>query len=201
MHAVNPRSLFAACATAAALFLAGCATAPDVRVDIDRTADFASYKTFAFADPLGTDRGGYQSIVSRHLRAATQRELESRGLRLVATAPQLVVNFNAQLNEKLRVVTDPAPPPMIFMGRGYYGYRSGMYSTWPSYTDRTSTVPYTEGTLNIDAADAARKQLVWEGVVTGSVTQRTQDNLQAAIDTAVAAAFAKYPVAAPAKTP
>ena len=176
------------------LLLGGCANVPEVRSDFDRTADFSQYKTFGFASPLGTDRRGYQSIVSQHLKAATQRELEARGLRLASAAPQLLVNFSASLNEKMRVTSMP------LMGMGYYGYRGGMYSAWPMYRDQTVVMPYTEGTLNIDVVDAARQQLVWEGVVTGVVTQAALDDVQSAIDAAVTAAFLKYPTAGPAKS-
>lgn len=186
--------------TASMITLCACATAPDVRVDYDRAADFSSYRTFGFANPLGTDRGGYQSIVSQHLKAATQRELESRGMRLDLASPQLLVNFSAELNEKMRVTSTPTMTMGVGMGRGYYGYRAGMYSAWPMYRDETTVTPYKEGTLNIDVIDAARKQLVWEGVVSGTVSQKTLDNMQPAIDAAVTAAFAKYPIAGPAKT-
>ncbi|MGZ5082897.1 MAG: DUF4136 domain-containing protein, partial [Usitatibacter sp.] len=56
-----------------------------------------------------------------------------------------------------------------------------------------TAVPYTEGTLNVDIVDVARKQLVWEGVVVGVVTERTLSDLQPSIDAAVKAAFSKYP--------
>ena len=184
-------------ATAGLMALGGCASGPDVRVDYDRTADFTGYKTFAFASPLGTDRGGYQSVVSQHLKAATQRELQARGMRLDPAAPQLLVNFNAALSDKLRVTR----LPMMSMGVGYYGYRGGLYSTWPLYADQTTVSQYKEGTLNIDVVDAARKQLVWEGVVTDSVTQKMLDDVPAAVNAAVKAAFAKYPVTAPAPAP
>ncbi|MGA9165346.1 MAG: DUF4136 domain-containing protein [Thiobacillus sp.] len=179
------------------LVLGGCASGPDVRVDYDRSADFTQYRTFGFVSPLGTDRGGYQSIVSQYLKAATQRELEARGMRLVGSDPQLLVNFNAALNEKLRVITTPIYGMSMGVGAGYYGYRAGMYGAWPLYYDQTTVMPYHEGTLNIDVVDAARKQLVWEGVVTDTMTQDMWDNVQAAIDRAVQAAFAKYPIAGP----
>ncbi|MDH4050299.1 MAG: DUF4136 domain-containing protein [Rubrivivax sp.] len=197
----RPRSLAAATA-ACLLALAGCASAPAVRADFDRTADFTQYKSFAFASPLGTDRDGYQTLVSDYLKAATRRELEARGMRLDAAAPQLLVNFNASLNEKLRVTSAPAPVMTIGVGHGYYGYRAGMYGAWPLYADQTRATPYTEGTINVDVVDAARKQLVWEGVITGTVTQKTLDNVQQAIDGAVAKVFEKYPIPGPApKTP
>jgi hypothetical protein len=175
------------------LSLGGCANLPEVRSDFDRSADFTQYRTFGFASPLGTDRQGYQSLVSQRLKAAAQRELEARGLRLDSATPQLLVNFSASLSEKTRVVSLPS------LGLGYHGYRGGMYSAWPMYRDETVVTPYTEGRLNIDLVDAARQQLVWEGVVTGLVTQTAMDDMQAAIDAAVNAAFAKYPIAGSAK--
>ena len=177
------------------LTLAACATGPDVHVESDRSVDFSQYRTFSFMSPLGTDRDGYQTIVSQYLKAATQRELEARGMRRDDNAPQLLVNFNASLDDKLRVTS----VPMSYGMGGYYGYRYGFYSPWPMYNDATVVHQYQEGTLNIDVVDAARKQMVWEGVVTNSVTRKDLDNVQAAIDRAVAAAFAKYPVAGPAK--
>lgn len=177
---------------AALLAMGGCASGPDVRVAMDRSVDFTQYKTFAFASPLGTDRGGYQSIVSKELKAATQGEMEARGMRLVTAAPQLLINFSAVMTDKTRISTMP-----MFIGMdagfGYYGYRGGMYAPWPMYVDQTVVTQYKEGTLNIDVVDAARKQLVWEGVVTDTVTQEDLQNLPASINTAVTAAFAKYP--------
>ncbi|MGS0757648.1 DUF4136 domain-containing protein, partial [Roseateles sp. GG27B] len=164
------------CVLAATLLLGACATGPVVQVEIDQKADFTQYKTFGFANPLGTDRNGYQTIVSGHLKAATQRELEARGLRLNDNAPQLLVNFNAELNEKLRVSSLPSPMLGFGMGRGYYGYRSGMYATWPMYRGELVATPYQEGALNIDLIDASSKQMVWEGVVTEAVTQKALDN-------------------------
>ena len=194
MHKQSMTRWLPLAAAAGLLALGGCATGPDVRVDYDRTANFSAYKTFAFASPLGTDRGGYQSIVSQRLKAATQREMEARGMRLDPAAPQLLVNFSAALSDKLRV----ARTPTVTMGLGYYGYRGGLFSVWPLYADQTSVSQYREGTLNIDVVDAARKQLVWEGVVTDSVTQQMQDDVPGAVDAAVKAAFARYPVPPPA---
>ncbi len=177
-------------AAAALAVLAGCATGPEVRTQVDRDTDFARYQTFAFVSPLGTDRSGYQTIVSQHLKASTRRELEARGLRYDEAAPQLLVNFHAALNERVRVRTTPD------VAFGYYGYRRGLYAGFPIWFDRTEVVTYQEGTVNIDLVDAQRKQLVWEGLVIGQVTPKAMDNLERALDEAVVAAFAKFPRAA-----
>ena len=180
--------------TVAVLALVGCASAPTVRAMFEPSTNFAQYKSFGFMSPLDTDRTGYRSIVSQQLMAATQRELEARGMTRVEASPQLLVNFSANLSEKLQVTSMPGPT--VVSGR--YGYRRGVYSTWPAY-EQTTVTQYTQGTLTIDIVDAARKQLVWEGVVTDSVTQKDLDDIPTAIKAAVAAAFTKYPVAAAAK--
>lgn len=194
---MKSRLLIAAVLSTAALAFAGCASAPNVRVVADPAADFTQYRTFGFASPLGTDRDGYQSAVSQQLKASTRAQLESRGLRYAESDPDLVVNFGAALDEKYRVSTTPTAT----LGVGYYGYRAGMYSAWPMYRDETTVTPYNEGTLNIDIADARRRQLVWEGVVRSTVSEKTLGNIGPVLDGAVASAFAKYPVpvASPAK--
>jgi hypothetical protein len=189
------RPLLSVALTVAVSIFVGCASGPTVRANFDKTADFSQYKTFGFEKPLGTDRAGYKTIVSQYLTAAARAELEARGLRFDEAAPQLLVNFNAKLSEKMRVDSYPAPAT----GMGYYGYRGGYYSAWPAYDSDTVVSSYTEGTLNIDVVDVARKQMIWEGVAVGSVSEKEADNLQPAIQRVVGKIFQKYPVAAAAK--
>jgi len=171
-------------AVAALLSLAGCASTgagPEVRVEFDKSAPFESYRTFAFQSPLGTGEG----LATRYLQAATRRELEAKGLRYVESMPDLRVNFNGRLSERHGAPLSGPPG-------GYYSYRQGHYAAWSGYP-ALEAAPYTVGTVNIDLIDAARSQLVWEGVVTTVVTDKMLTELQPAIDGAVAAAFARYP--------
>jgi hypothetical protein len=158
-----------------------------VRVEYDRDAPFSAYRTFAFAEPLGTDRAEGPGSLSRFLIAATRRELESRGLHQDQASPDVRVNFNAQLAQKPRAPQVPLPPG------GYYGYRHGVYSTWGTYPWGGADAPYAEGSLNIDVVDVARKQLVWEGVVVGVISDQALADPRPAVDAAVGAAFARYP--------
>ncbi len=197
MNTKGIRHVIVAVLAGAALVVAGCASGPRVRAERDKTVDFSQYHTFGFVTPLGTDREGYQTIVSQYLKAATQRELEARGLRLVEDAPQLLVNFSGRLNDRLLAKAVPETGLLVGAGFGhdYYRYRTGFYTTWPLYPMDSRVDTYTEGTLNIDVIDAARKQMVWEGVAVGRVTEKTMDNLKPKIDEAVTAIFSKYPVA------
>jgi len=172
----------------ATLFAAGCATTGNVRVhtDYDRATSFERYRTFGFAQPLGADEQGYTTLVSQRLKSAARHELEARGYTYAETAPDLLVNFGARLEDKTRVTSMPEPS----FGVGY-GYRR--YGTWIGYHDQVDVREYEQGTLTVDLVDAARHQLVWSGTIVGEVTKQHRANLDAAVSGAVARVFAKYP--------
>lgn len=118
------------------------------------------------------------------LKTSTQRELESRGLRQTTASPQLLVNFNVNVENRADVESTPAA--------GFYGYRAGMYEMWAGYPQDVSTTHYKEGTLAIDLVDAAKQQLVWQGVAEGRMSKSALENPTAAIDKTVGQIFAKY---------
>jgi hypothetical protein len=178
-------------AALALLALAGCASTPQVSASFDESADFTRFRSFGFIEPLGTDRAGYQSLVSQQLVAAAQRELEARGLERVAANPDLLVNFNASLDQRLRVTQVPTA---VGVG-GFAGHRRGLYSAWPMYRE-TQIQQYTQGTLVVDVVDAARRQMVWEGLAVGRVTQTSAQDLAPALDRAVAEMFQQFPLPA-----
>jgi hypothetical protein len=67
------------------------------------------------------------------------------------------------------------------------------------YPQETSVDQYTQGTLNVDVVDARRRQLVWEGVAVGRVTESVRGNIPAVIDGVMPEIFAKFPI--PRKAP
>ena len=171
---------------ALALVLAGCAstpTRPSVRVESDPRADLAAYRSFGFHAAPGTDRDGYESLVTRVLKARTRMRMEAKGYTYTQTAPELLINFNAHLADHVQITRTPVPPSE------YYGYRS--YEVWRDYD--VEVEQYQEGTLNIDVVDARRGQLVWEGVATGPVTEAVRQDRQAAIERAVDLVLGEYP--------
>lgn len=169
------------------LALAGCAPRFKVSTNADPTANFAVYRTYAFAQPLGTDRPNYSSLLSQYLRTAVSRELDARGYRQTGNEPDLLVNFNVQTKDKISATSVPTGP----VYGGYYGYRAGYYGTWGGY--QTQVTQYTQGTLTIDVVDAARKQLVWDGTVVGRVREEDRQNLEAVVNQVVTEIFAQYP--------
>jgi hypothetical protein len=180
----------------------GCASGPDLRSDYDKTVDFSQYKTYDFFPNAGPGTGEYQSLFSKYVKDAVIKEMEARGYTR-SNNPDLLLNFNANLQDKTKVTTSPAMGGYGYGGMGYYGYRGGCYDPWMGYgyAQETHVSQYTEGTFNIDIVDAKQKRLVWETVGVGRVTDKALENLEQTIQEAVPKYFASYPFRAGSGTP
>lgn len=178
---------------AVALFATGCASGPDLRTDYDKSADFSEYDTYNFYEDAGPGGSRYKNLFSQYVEEAIDREMEKRGY-TKSDDPDLLINFNAILQDKTKVTTSPSAPVGPY-GVGYYGYRGGFYDPWYGYGYGTEThvSQYTEGTFNIDIVDARRKKLVWETVGVGRVTDDVLDNLEERVMNAVPQYFERYP--------
>jgi hypothetical protein len=165
--------------------LAGCATtdAPQTRVDYDRKVDFSVYRTFGFPKETGTDRGGYSTLVTSYFKSSVTTAMEARGYKYSAENPDLLVNF--YMNTRDRTESRP-------MAGGYYRYRDGLYGGWPMYPD-DRTITYQVGTINLDIVDAAKKQLIWEGVSEGVVTEESLANPKVKVNAVVTELMRQYP--------
>jgi hypothetical protein len=177
--------------TICALFLAACATTstPEIRVNSAPDVNFSTYSTFGFPEQPGTDRGGYSTLVTDYFKAAVRDQMQLRGYRYVDANPDLLVNFFANVREHTEVRSRPA----VSAGYGYYGYRSGLYGAWPLYDRDIDTVTYPVGTANVDVVDAAKKQLIWEGVAQGRISDKDMDHPKEAIARVVNQLFTRFP--------
>lgn len=179
----------------AALLLTACATSGyNVWVDSSPQLGGTAYQTFAFAQPLGTDGDGYQSILSQRLMAATQRALEARGLRRVDSQPQLMVNFHILWVERSYVTPYVYPTFGYGWGRGYYGSRFGFYSSWPFYPSYGAVNTTLEGTLRIDINDERTRQRVWVALIDDFASSPDTIYPPGSVENAIHAAFEKFPL-------
>ena len=178
---------------ALAFILTGCASSGKLRSDYDRDADFGAYKTYNFMDHGEDD--AYESLFHQYMIDAITIEMENRGY-VKSENPDLLVNFNAIIQDKTKVSTRPSSPPPMY--GGYYGYRGGFYDPWGGYGYGTEThvSQYTEGTFNIDLVDAKKKRLIWEAVGIGRITDSTYENLEERVMEGVPRFFAMYPFVA-----
>jgi hypothetical protein len=173
-----------------ALAASGCSSPGNLRSDYDPEANFGAYTTYNFFENAGPNKGQYESLFTQYMKKAIDIEMQKRGY-TKSDNPDLLVNFNAILQEKTDIRTSPAGPSPY----GYYGYRGGYYDPWGGYGYGTEThvSQYTEGTFNIDLVDARRKRLVWEAVGNGRVSEDDFKNLEERVMTGVPRYFEEFP--------
>jgi Domain of unknown function (DUF4136) len=177
-----------ACLLMLALSLTAC-TSFNVKTDHDATADFSSFKTFAFAGPADENKGGIydNSLMQKRIESAVVRELVGKGLRQVALdEPQdLLVHYWVNVQDKQRLESGGTSVGVARGPRGGYGWGAG-------YGGGVTTYDYKEGTLILDLIEPAKKQLVWRATIVGTLQDSTKDNVELG-NKAIAKAFESYP--------
>ena len=164
--------------------LAGCSSGPTIITNSDPTTNFASLRTFDFMQPLSTDSGNVQSLLSTHLMAATTNELEKLGWRRDSSNPDVLINFMLETQQQIRTRNTSASVGM---------HRGGRYGMWGGTVSTPTIEQTTQGALSIDMVDPARNQLIWEGVATNRVTDNIRQNQEEAVHSFVADIFAQFP--------
>ena len=175
----------------AAMAMGGCASGPDIRADYDKAADFGKYRTYGFVTQAGTDAGDFRSLSTQMLQNAASRQMEQRGYQR-AENPDLAINFTGKLEEKVDVESTPAP--YYGPGWGYHGWYGAPYGGWGG--TEVTTRRYNVGTLVMDVVDRDKRQVVFQGGISGVVTKEMQKNREASINQAVEHIFSRYPFVA-----
>ncbi len=185
---IRPNALRLVALAFAVLLLGACASGPRVQADSDPRADFSTYRSFAFYEPLALETRGYTTLLSARLKDEARRQMEARGYVYDASAPDLRVNLNAYVVER----TDVVSVPHVDYGY-YYSYRARGYVGFPIFGDRTQVWNYTEGTVNVDLVDAREKRLVWEGIAVGTASARTPAERRDRAGASVVKIFEAFP--------
>jgi Domain of unknown function (DUF4136) len=148
------------------LFLAKASFAQQVKTDYDRAANFSQYKTFSWKkvqtpDPLWVDR--IKAAVDAALAAKGWTQVESGGdISIVA----IEINRDQQT---LNTFYDNFGGG--FGRRGFGGFGGFGEAT-------TTPETYTVGTLVVDLFDAKTKNLVWRGVSSGMLSNKSDKNIE-----------------------
>jgi hypothetical protein len=175
------RSSFSAafmCVAVSVIVLSGCASQPEIRLDKDPSIDLGGYQTFAFFEPVATDKSRYTTLMSGRLKKATRDELERRNYVYNEANPDLRVNFYVNVVDRQEVRTSPTSIGPA--GR-----------VWFSELD---TVNYRQGTLSIDVVDTRKNLLVWQGIAEGRLSRKAIENPGPVIEKTVSDVFSGFPL-------
>lgn len=132
-----------------------------VASDYDRAADFNSYKTFAFFK-TGIDKAEISDLDKRRILRAIEAEMMAKGF-TKSENPDLLVSIFTKSQERVNVYNNT----WGLGGWGWGGFGPGWGWGWNQPMVSTST----QGTLFIDLIDANKKELVWQGIGRGYISQ------------------------------
>lgn len=159
--------------------------AQKVRFDYEHGTNFTTFHTYRLVR-VG-DNPAVSQLYDQRIVAAIEEEFAKKGLRRVETGGDLLIGYQGSVNKETQYTT--------YNDGGAWGYgpRWGYGAGWggPSMSTTTqTTIPV--GALTIDMMDPAKKQLVWRGTATDTLSDKPEKNNQK-IQKAVKKLAEKYP--------
>jgi hypothetical protein len=158
-------------ATLAAALVAGVLGAPAYaekpQIQWNQQYDFDGVESFQWQFTPETDLQQSQPFLHSKIKTSIEYYLTNAGLVEVQENPDVYVNYHTSSQTEIRLESDSYGYGFGAYGMGgwgYYGYgMAGPVST------TTRVHEYQVGTLVVDIWDAASKELVWRGAVSGTV--------------------------------
>ena len=144
------------------------AQAQKVTTDVDESVDFTKYDSYQF---LGWQDGSdnvMNDFDKKRMRDAFQSELKSRNLKLAESDGSLAISLYVVINKETSITAYTNYHGGTGYGRRGRGWGSGHSSTSYSESD------YLKGTLVMDVFDSETKELIWQGVATGTVNEKPE---------------------------
>jgi uncharacterized protein DUF4136 len=167
-----------------AVFSSGCTAGKVVKREKAPSADFQAYKTFDFykLEASGDTSANRFKLYTDVLRDAVARELLAKGYTQTSSDPDMLVNIGIVVKEETQTRETNIREAPRYMGQRRYSWKS----------QEVEVGRYKSGTVTIDLVDKDKNTMVWEGVVEGIISQRT-NTYQNDINKAVTNLFSKFP--------
>jgi len=174
---------------AAVIFVAStCIEAQKIIVDVDGAANFATIKTFSWAE----GQIARNPQVAQIIKSTIESELTARGLSRNDTAPDIKISVMAAVGIDLQGVGP--------------SWNNAQYRSWGGYGNPNALMNVSAGTLLVDLLQAPNNSSVWRGVAKKTLVGSPMDDpAKAAADNekeirnAIKKLFKKYPVSSVSK--
>ncbi len=155
---------------------------PRIESRIDPTADFSQYRTFDFHETeVENQTGTIYPPGMALLKAAIEREFNARGIQR-SENPDLLVNIGIVVSEEEQTYETNIRDAPAYTGQRRY--------TWESEEIVVGT--YAQGTLVLEAFDAASDLLLWQASGSG-VLPKKEKKLDSSIRKGVGELFETFP--------
>lgn len=136
-----------------------------------KNVDFGQYRTFDFTEDGQTGAYSFASEETHVVREEIARQLEKRGLTRSTANPDLLVNLDVAVEEKVQTrQTNLVTDPLNYIGQRRFVWRS----------QEIPVGRYQQGTLTVNLVDRQKNKLIWQGEAEG-VLPSNPKKLQRAI--------------------
>lgn len=180
------KTLFRALPLLVIVFIASSCSSVRVAADYDKKAPFNNYKTFAFFK-TGIDKAEISDLDKRRILRAIEAELLAKGY-TKSDNPDLLVSLFTKSQQRVDVYNNT----WGYGAWGWGGWGPGWGPGWGWGWNQPTVSTSTQGTLYIDLIDAAKKELVWQGMGTGYLS-RNMEKKEERIKEFVSKIMEKYP--------
>lgn len=154
----------------------------NVKVDVDATVNFSTFKTFGWAEGVVARN----PIISQLIVTAVESELTARGLTRSADNPDVKVAVVAAAGVDIQTVGPT--------------WNNANYAVWGGYTNPAALMNITTGTLLVDLVDAKSDRSVFRGVAKETLNRSASADpaadarsVEKLIKKSVSKMFKKYP--------
>ncbi len=169
----------------ATLAIAGCTSTPTVKTDHAASANFASYRSYYWAQkPTGVP-----PLVEQRIIDGVDARLRAKGWTQGQGSGDVALAAHVASSQKQTLDTFYSGT-----GLGGWGWRGGWGGGMGSATTTVHT--YEVGTLIVDMFDARTQQAVWRGSASGTVPG-SPEKVNAAVDAGLDKMFAAFPPGSP----
>lgn len=157
--------------------------------DYDKSTDFSKYKTYHFLDWQDDSTKIMTEFDEKRLRNAIEYEMRVRQYKKVASGGDMALSVYVVVNKK----TSTSAYTNYYGGTGYRYGRHGRGWSHGYATTSYSESDYLQGTVVLDLIDIESKDLIWQGVATGTIKSNPEKR-EKSIPKTVSKLMKKFPV-------
>ena len=144
-------------------------SAQTVTTDVDKSADFTKFQTYEFLGWQDDSDAILNELDKKRLRDSFKAEFEKRNLKYVEENGDIGILLYLVVSQETSITAYTN-----YYSNGGYGYcRAGGWYNGHATTSYSEN-QYLKGTLVMDVLDSETKNLVWQGVASGTIKENPE---------------------------
>jgi hypothetical protein len=160
-----------------------------VTTDMDKTVDFTKYKSYQFLGWQDNSDAIINDLDKERMRKSFKSEMDARQLEKKESGADMAISLYIVVSQETSMTAYTN-----YHGTTGYGYRRAGWGWGSGYATTTySENDYLQGTLVMDVFDGESKELIWQGVATGTIQEKPEKR-EKSIPKTISKLMKKFPI-------